>query len=301
MNKLGEKGLYTAESKKKRKQDQINRTREIEELKARVEALTEERERTLEIGKSTKKVDVKVQAARDELEAAENNTKPAIKNDLQESSGTQKTAKRKRSAKAVKEEDDDDAYDAMPAKKSRAKKVKKEEGTEAIKMEEDNDIPAATSAPKNRTARGKKAFKEEDLDGQYNESHDKQKGKSMDETTEFAEGKSNRRSKKGSRNTTKQESSGIDPSPIKEEPTEFIHSLPGTIPAVSAAENYIPGIKDSDLQYDFDTALDAGEINDDFEAYIEMRKVNLKPSKREKTEKGRKTYATLLMSKLFVC
>jgi hypothetical protein len=299
MNKLGEKGLYTAESKKKRRQDQINHTREIEELKAQVEALTEERERTLEIGKSTKKVDAKVQAARDELEAAESNTKPAIKNGPQESSGTPKTAKRKRSAKAVKEEDND-AYDAMPAKKFRARKVKREEGTEAIKMEEDNDIPAAISAPKNRTARGKKAFKEEDLDDQYNESHDKQKGNSMDETTKFAEGKSNRRSKKGRRNTTKQESSGIDASPIKEEPTEFIHSPPGTIP-VASAENYIPGIKDSDLQYDFDTALDAGEIDDDFEAYIEMRKVNLKPPKHKKTENGKKTYATLLMSKLFVC
>jgi hypothetical protein len=49
--------------------------------------------------------------------------------------------------------------------------------------------------------------------------------------------------------------------------------------SAGAAESYILGVKDSDLQYDFDRAVDAGEIEDDFEAYIEKRKGSSQRSK----------------------
>ena len=305
MNKLGEKGLYTAESKKKRRQDQISRTREIEELKAHIEALTAERERALENGNSTKKVDVKIQATKDELESAEKNQKAVIKKNSQEECGTQKTAKRKRSSNATKEEEvGDDAYNAKPANKSRANKVKKEDGAEAVK-EVEEDFPAVVSAPKKRAVRGKKAVKEEGFDYQYNkdgssevnpkmatnkaesrkvkkESLDEQKG--IGETVEHSDGKSNGRSKDGSIKAVKHAKS----STLKRDPSGPINTSSGAIPA-TATESYIPSIKDSDLQYDFDMALEAGEIDDDFEAYIEMRKAETAQSKQRKSRKGKKT------------
>ena len=306
MNKLGEKGLYTAESKKKRRQDQINHNREIEELEAQVQALTAERERALENGISTKKVDVKMKIAKDELESAGKNTKATSKKNSQGESGTQTPLKRKRSSNAAKEEeDDDDTYDAKPAKKPRAKKVKKEEGDEAIK-EEEEEFSTAISTTKKRAARGKKVIKEEDLDEQYveagssevtpkttanktnskkvkRESLDEHKG--IDKTIENPEGKSNSQPKKSSRKATNRESSGTKSSTLMDDPSNSIES---SSPA-AAAENYIPGISDAELQHDFDKALDAGEIDDDFEAYIEKRKAETAGSKQKKGRRSKKS------------
>lgn len=300
MNKLGEKGLYTAESKKKKRQDQINHNREIEELEAQVQALTAERERALENGISTKKVDVKIKTAKDELESAGKNTKATSKKNSQGESGTQTPLKRKRSSNAAKEEeDDDDTYDAKPAKKSRAKKVKKEEGAEAIK-EEEEEFSTAISTTKKRAARGKKAIKEEDLDEQYieagssevtpktttNKTNSKKvKRESLDETIENPESKSNSQPKKSSRKATKRESPGTKFSTLMDDPSNSIES---SSPA-AAAENYIPGISDAELQHDFDKALNTGEIDDDFEAYIEKRKAETAGSKQKKGRRSKKS------------
>ncbi|KIN07976.1 hypothetical protein OIDMADRAFT_110631 [Oidiodendron maius Zn] len=306
MNKLGEKGLYTAESKKKKRQDQISHNREIEELEAQVQALTAERERALENGISTKKVDVKIKTAKDELESAGKNTKATSKKNSQGESGTQTPLKRKRSSNAAKEEeDDDDRYDAKPAKKSRAKKAKKEEGAEAIK-EEEEEFSAAISTTKKRSARDKKAIKEENLDEQYNEagssevtptttahktnskkvkreSLDEHKG--IDKTIENPKGKSNSQPKKSSRKATNRESSGTKFSTLMDDPSNSIESSS----AAAAGENYIPGISNAELQHDFDKALDAEEIDDDFEAYIEKRKAETAGSKQKKGRKNKKS------------
>jgi hypothetical protein len=198
MNKLGEKGLYTTESKKRMKEEQNSRTREIAELQAQVEALTAERDNAIRNATSTKNVDVKINLVKDELESAEKKPKAAAKDGAKVDSDQSnekggKTAKRKRGKKVKKEEeetdeeddddyakpakksrtkkankeeeadDDDDDY-TKPAKKSRAKKFKKEKEPEIVKEEVDNSD--AIVAPKKRAARGKKAVKEEIIDEQ---------------------------------------------------------------------------------------------------------------------------------------
>lgn len=299
MNKLGEKGLYTPQSKKKMRQDQITRTKEIEELKAKVEALTTERDQAIQKGNSTKKIDIKMVAAKDNLEGAEKGTKSAAKKDPKEVPVKEKAAKRKRSS-AIKEEDDEDDDYGKAAKKSRAKKVKKED-TQTVK-EEDDDEPAAVIATTKRGKQGKGVVKDEPVDDeQYNAELSevkpkitkKSKGKKavkeesldeqndIDQAVEDTKTASKNRSKKGSKKATKQDNSETNPS-------DSIDPSSGAL-ATASTESYIQGIKDSDLQYSFDTALDAGEIDDDFEAYIEMRKAELAASKQKKGAKGKKS------------
>lgn len=167
MNKLGEKGLYTSESKKKMKEDEKSRNREIAELQAQIAALTAERDDAIKNATSTKKVDVKLNLVKDELEIAEKKPRAAIKNEpdansaqLNEKGG--KMTKRKRSKK-VKEEDEegtgeenDDADYGKPAKKARTKKVKKEDSAD----EEDDDNYVKPT----KKARARKVKKEEETD-----------------------------------------------------------------------------------------------------------------------------------------
>jgi hypothetical protein len=198
MNKLGEKGLHTAETKRRIRQDQINRNREVEESQDQVE----------------------------DLDDAENKPMPVVKKESNQDSGIKKATKRKRSSKAIEEEDvDEDADDVKPVKKARAKKPKKEKAPETIKeetiKEENDDAPAAISAPVKRAARVKKGkdpemIKEEDLDDFDNNARSSgaqpkkstkkalkeeslEEGNGTDETLESRGTKSKRQSKKGGR------------------------------------------------------------------------------------------------------
>lgn len=203
MNKLGEKGLHTAETKRKIRQDQINRNREVEESQDQVE----------------------------DLDDAEKKPTPVVKKESNQDSGIKKATKRKRSAKAIEEEDvDEDADDVKPVKKARAKKPKKEKAPETIKeettkketiKEENDDAPAAISAPVKRAARVKKGkdpemIKEEDLDDLDNSARSSgaqpkkstkkalkeeslEEGNGTDETLESRGTKSKRQLKKGGR------------------------------------------------------------------------------------------------------
>jgi hypothetical protein len=304
MNKLGEKGLYTAESKKKMRQDKINRAQEIEELQVRVAALTAERDDALANRSSPQKVNVKLELAKDELMKAEQKIEAGAKKGAKiepdaSPAKAEKTAKRKRDRRVNKEEEEND--DARPAKKSRAKKVKKDEEAATVK-EEDDGAMAATATPKEHNARGKKAVKEENVDEQDNDSKSSEvnrkarakiaNGKKaikeevvdehngVDETTEHSEVKAKPQSRKGRKKAIKQENSETAPSGVKGKPSELAVSSVGSVP--TAKEGYILGIKDSDLQYEFDMALDAGEIEDDFEAYVEKRKIELAESQPKK-------------------
>ena len=67
MNKLGERGLYTIASKRKMRQDQIDQAQDIEKLQAQVATLTTERDAALAKGTSTKKISVKLEAAKEDL------------------------------------------------------------------------------------------------------------------------------------------------------------------------------------------------------------------------------------------
>jgi hypothetical protein len=198
MNKLGEKGLHTAETKRRIRQDQINRNREVEESQDQVE----------------------------DLDDAEKKPTPVVNKESNQDSGIKKATKRKRSSKAIEEEDvDEDADDVKPVKKARAKKPKKEKAPETIKeetiKEENDDAPAAISAPVKRAARVKKGkdpemIKEEDLDDLDNSARSSgaqpkkstkkalkeeslEEGNGTDETLESRGTKSKRQSKKGGR------------------------------------------------------------------------------------------------------
>lgn len=311
MNKLGEKGLYTAESKKKMRQDKINRAQEIEELQASVAALTAERDDALANNSSTKKVDVKLELAKDELMNAEQKIEAGTKKDDKiEPDGSpakaEKTAKRKRDRRVKKEEEEND--DARPVKKSRTKKVNKDEEAATVK-EEDDGAMAATVTPKEHDARGKKAVKEESVDEQENDSKSSEvnrKGRTkianskkaikeevvdehdgVNETTGHPGVKAKPQSRKGRKKAIKQENPETALSAVKGKPSELAVSSAESVPTAND-EGYIPGIKDSDLQYDFDMALDAGEIEDDFEAYVEKRKIELVESQPRKRGGRRK-------------
>jgi hypothetical protein len=198
MNKLGEKGLHTAETKRRIRQDQINRNREVEESQDQVE----------------------------DLDDAEKKPTPVVNKKSNQDSGIKKATKRKWSSKAIEEEVvDEDADDVKPVKKARAKKPKKEKAPETIKeetiKEENDDAPAAISAPVKRAARVKKGkdpemIKEEDLDDLDNSARSSgaqpkkstkkalkeeslEEGNGTDETLESRGTKSKRQSKKGGR------------------------------------------------------------------------------------------------------
>ena len=290
MNKLGEKGLFTTESKRKKRQDQVDRNREIEELQAQDAA--------------------KLETVNDNPGGAKKKTKATTANDgSEEESGGKKTTKRKRSSKAIKEEDDDEVYDVRPTKKSRAKKAKKEEESEMIK-EEIDDAPPAILPQKKRAGRGKKAVKKEAPDDQDSEAGPsevkpkdatkKSKGKNavkeeivdeqndIDQVAEYQETSSKSQRKKRGRRAIKQESSGASSSTFKADPSGSIDASSEALSA-GPSESYIPGLKDADLHNDFDRAVDAGEVEGDFEAYIEIRKTELATPQQNKGRRGKRS------------
>jgi hypothetical protein len=183
MNKLGETGLRTAESKKKVREDKKNRANEMKELEAKLAAVEAERDALLQGGGSTARLDAQVGSVKDEIEEKKTpKKKPATKKRVKNESDDDgdeafetMPAKKKRATKAKKEEDanlikDEDEVDApIAAPKKRAprkKAVKAEDNASMFKEEEGLDDQTMTTAPKKRAPRGRKAVKEEPVDEQ---------------------------------------------------------------------------------------------------------------------------------------
>ncbi|KAE8454507.1 hypothetical protein EG329_000130 [Mollisiaceae sp. DMI_Dod_QoI] len=173
MNKLGENGLYTKESKKKIREDQLAlaRTQEIEELEAQIASLEDELAALKAKGGPTSKIDNQLGAIKEQLEekssrlATPTKKKAAPKkrgranDDDGEETEAATPVKKKRATKAKKEVDSDgEEVKPAPAKKSRAKKaVKKEEDEE---MEDGEEVKPA---PKKSRAKKAKAEADEHL------------------------------------------------------------------------------------------------------------------------------------------
>ncbi|KAH8660782.1 poly polymerase and DNA-ligase Zn-finger region-domain-containing protein [Tricladium varicosporioides] len=316
MNKLGETGLRTAASKKKMREEQKNRALEIEELKEKIVAATTERDELLAAGKSATKVNKrlnKIQKELDDYEAADKlktPTKKRVKGDVDEDE-EEKPAKKKRATKAKKEEDGD-GEDVKPTKKARAKKiVKKEDGggeeaekpakkpraKKAVKNEDDEDIEMPDAAaeenkptPPLKKPRANKAKKEElqELQTIKNEEVDKPtvapkkrgprskivKEEDVDEE-ETVEKKAP--SKKGRKRS------------IKDEPHEDTNLIASATENehIDNGETRILGHENADLRAEFEDLLDKGEIEDDFEKFVEKSKAPMPKGKGRGGKKGK--------------
>lgn len=299
MNRLGEKGLYTAESKRKMKQDQIDRTGEGQDLQAQVEAFKGEGAFAFQNGESSQKANEKMEVAKDDLNNAGIKGQATRKKASKEDSGPQKT-KRKRASNFIKEEEDDEeSYDVKPTKRSRTKKVKKEEETDLVKEESDHE-PVRRSAPKKRAGRGKKVVKEESPDDETNHQESdvtakrnvkKSKGKPVvkEETFDLEEYKtlgSERQETKSADQPKRRRGQAIKKQTSAAQRTNLAGGVPtrvGKSPpnlSAGAALSHISGVKDSVLHDDFDRAVDAGEIEDGSEAYAQERKAAPQPKKK---------------------
>jgi len=194
MNKLGESGMRTAESKKRMREEKKNREHEINELKEKLVAAEAERDALKQGSGSAKKLEAQVDAIKGELEGAGQKKpvgKKRVKPDSADDEEEKKPAKKKRVSKAkktVKQEDDEEEEEVIPAKKSRAKKaVKKEKDADdedvldapgdipvakranrgkKVKEEATDEDEASEAKPKApaKKARGKKVVKEEPID-----------------------------------------------------------------------------------------------------------------------------------------
>ncbi|TAQ86629.1 hypothetical protein B7494_g5043 [Chlorociboria aeruginascens] len=170
MNKLGEAGLRTKESKRKMNEEKKARDLEVQELQEELAAATAERDAVKGAGGSAKEdvLSARIGEFRQQIEdllsgktTATPKEKPVPKgkkhgrgtDGSEEEFEEEKKPLKKRSKKAKKDEDLDEV---MPAKKSRGKK--------SVKQEQDDEMADApeTIASKKRP-RGKKAVKEEDV------------------------------------------------------------------------------------------------------------------------------------------
>jgi hypothetical protein len=101
----------------------------------------------------------------------------------------------------------------------------------------------------------------------------------MSQVSEYHEIKLADQPKKRRGKTVKKEISEANSATLAgDAPTSVVR--PSSSRSAGAVECNIPGVKDPDLQDDFDRAVDAGEIEDNFEAYIEKRKGSSQPKKK---------------------
>jgi len=85
----------------------------------------------------------------------------------------------------------------------------------------------------------------------------------------------------------------------KNGPTDINDSAEGSVfkakdhKASTGETTIIPGIKDFDLHFDFEAAVKAGQIEDDFDAYVEKRRVQIgkEPKSKKDTVKAKKPAA----------
>lgn len=128
MNKLGESGLYTAETKRRMREEQKRRANEIKVLQERAAALEAERDELAQKGPATVRLDEEINEVKAEIET-KSEEKPTLEikrvKEEADDNTTKKPAKKKRAAKTKEEPDDDEL--ARPAKKAKTKKEVKEE------------------------------------------------------------------------------------------------------------------------------------------------------------------------------
>jgi len=168
MNRLGEKGTRTSESKKKQRASELSRDKELADLEAEITKVKEENERLGGSSAPTKKSASKKRAKKENSDDEEEEEKMP--------------AKKKRATKAKKEEVEDE--DVKPARKSRAKKVVKHEDqdimpplvdfegeprVDRVKAEEDEEKDAKPV----KKSRAKKVVKKEEEEEEINESPSK--------------------------------------------------------------------------------------------------------------------------------
>lgn len=103
MNRLGETGLRTKESKKKMREDTITNKNRVEELEAEKAALQAQLDALAAKGKSDTKLEIKIEAAQDEIDAANKGASPV--------KAAQKAAAKKRAR-----EEENDGEEKKPGK-----------------------------------------------------------------------------------------------------------------------------------------------------------------------------------------
>ena len=181
MNKLGEKGLRTKESKRKLMEAAKNRDHVVDELEQKNAALQAEVLRLRASGASTSKQEAAILKLEDQMEGISTSLKKkaAAKKRVRADDSDEedvKPARKSRAKKAVKKEESESELDDLdekfkeevkhetkPAKKSRAKKSTKKEESEDIeaKLEDDDDEVEEKPKPA-RKSRAKKGVKKEE-------------------------------------------------------------------------------------------------------------------------------------------
>ncbi|KAL3418908.1 hypothetical protein PVAG01_09129 [Phlyctema vagabunda] len=152
MNRIGQTGTRTTETKRKMRADKLNREEELKDLQDRGETINEETTKVKPESSTSKKMSSKKRSKAELSEDDDDNKKPATKKQrgkkaVKDENDNEEVipAKKSKGKKAVKDENDNE--EVMPAKKSRGKK--------AVKDEEPEDIKPA------KKSQGKEAKKEE--------------------------------------------------------------------------------------------------------------------------------------------
>lgn len=136
MNKLGESGLRTPATKKRMREEQKQRTKEIKDLEEKAASLAAERSTLLQNGGSGSDLDEEIAKLKSELEI-KSEAKPVtgikrVKDEADEEEFEKKKPAKKKRATGVKKEESDDEEAVKPVKKSRGKKAAK-----AVKQEDE--------------------------------------------------------------------------------------------------------------------------------------------------------------------
>jgi hypothetical protein len=286
MNLLGASGLRSAAFKKKIREDKLTGANEIQELIAKLAAVTAERDELLQIV-----AQLQIQYGRVNIGMNGLDIKPAAKRSLvDDASGYEENKKpeKRRAIKKVPKEGDEEMDDAVDkavmiplTKKPRTKRTTKKE-PDFIKLEEGiEDAAAAPVAPtRKRAACSKKAIKDESAH-EGSVADDGETSKLAD--TSVAASKLSEESSVGAFVGNEVNAA------VKEEYTEALNrdetdsqNNPTAAEVFGNGESYIPGVKDTDLEYAFSAALKVGEIENDWEGFLAKKKVehNVEPKKK---------------------
>ncbi|KAM3066546.1 hypothetical protein ACMFMG_002261 [Clarireedia jacksonii] len=157
MNRLGEKGTRTAESKRQLQADKSAEMGSNEELQASLEEAKEERDQFALEGKQNT---MAARACDKKIVAYEKELKKRLKQADRERNVADKQEEKetKKRGRAKKEEDIDEDEEVKPAKKKRATKAKKEESED-----EEEVIPAKTSRGRKTAVKKEESENEEEV------------------------------------------------------------------------------------------------------------------------------------------
>ncbi|KAH8816821.1 hypothetical protein F5884DRAFT_853250 [Xylogone sp. PMI_703] len=313
MNKLGEVGLKSKDTKQKER-DIKHANKAIPKLEEKLSELESEREAIMQEGgnatRKLKSLDTRIEKIKKELEELGEKsemvlTSPAKKHvrpqeDSQEESDGKASKKRKLSRqerededeptkpapktarkKAVKKEEVSEPTEATGTKKrgSRAKKTTKVEDEDEDTEEAANNIPEVKPTIKRE---GKNKAKKEEPDEDERDSKIKVKEEELDEDEEQVP------PIKGSKSSRKKaiKSEAAQPDVKEEESTEVKAK-------VEAGEDdaIIPGIRNEDLDREYKKLYKAKEFTGDFDEFVEQKKAGKLPevsqAEQKKTSKGR--------------